>query len=63
MKLVQRFSIVSTKLVMDEVEMKALLVQLQAVKYLNIQRIRRGNIPEDLLWRLPRLQVRLVAPV
>ena len=55
--LLQSLSIVNTKLTMDEKELRALLLQLQSVKSLNIQRVRRGTIPGGVLWRLPRLQV------
>ena len=43
---------------MDMTETKDLLVQLQSVKVLALQKVSLGFIPEDLLWRLPNLEVR-----
>ena len=56
----QQLRIVSTKLEMDTGEFRVLLLQLQSVTNLNIQQVRQNSIPEDLLWRLPSLQVRVL---
>ncbi|XP_070198249.1 toll-like receptor 3 isoform X4 [Littorina saxatilis] len=52
----ERLEIVDTKLDLKKHELYDLLVPLRSVKLLILQNIRTGSLPDDLLWRMPKLE-------
>lgn len=50
--------ITNTKMVMQDEDVRQLLLPLKSLQGLYLEDTSLGNLPEDTLWRLPRLKVR-----
>nr|KAG5698857.1 hypothetical protein BaRGS_019709 [Batillaria attramentaria] len=49
-------TITNTKVNLRPSEFRSMLVELQSVRRLTLQALTYGNIPDNLLWRLPKLK-------